>query len=241
MEELAGFGVRAVVDGKTVLCGTTALMESHGIAVQQIQSTGTCVHVAVDKEYLGYLLLEDTEKPDAALAVTGLKKLGAGKTVMLTGDRESAAAAVAQRLGIDEVYASLLPQDKVAKVEQLRRELKPRQKLAFTGDGLNDAPVLALADVGIAMGAFGTDAAMEAADVVLMDDCPSKLLTAVKIARKTRRIVWQNIVFSIGIKVLFLALGAVGTVGLGWAIFADVGVLVLAVGNAVRTLTPPKN
>lgn len=239
-QELAGHGVRAVVDGKTVLVGSRKLMEENQIAAPVCQSAGTAVYVALGGEYLGSIVIADILKDDAAKAVASLKAVGVEKTVMLTGDRASAAMEAAENLGIDEVMAELLPQDKVDAVHLLKSRLKKREKLIFVGDGINDAPVLAGADVGVAMGAFGSDAAMEAADVVLMDDQPSKLVPAMAIARKTRFIVTENIAFSIGVKVLFLVLGAAGIVGLGGAIFADVGVLVLAVTNAARALRPIK-
>lgn len=237
VEELAGHGVRAEVDGKTVLVGGPKLMEKFGVAVTDHRHDGTVIHVAADGEYLGHTVITDQVKEDAAEAIRALKAAGVEKTVMLTGDSEHIAKAVAAELGVDQVRADLLPEDKVAEVERL---LNRNGKLAFVGDGINDAPVLARADVGVAMGAYGSDAAIEAADVVLMDDKPSKLALAMRIAAKTRRIVRENIVFAIGVKAVVLCLGALGVAGLGWAVFADVGVMVLAVANAARALRTPK-
>lgn len=234
VQELSGRGVRATVDGRTVLVGNDRLLEEHKIAAASCQAAGTVVHVAVDGEYAGYILISDTLKPDAKEAVAALKKSGIARTVMLTGDARSVAESVAGELGIDELHAELLPADKVAYVERLLAD--SRGKLAFVGDGINDAPVLTRADVGIAMGALGSDAAIEAADVVLMDDSPKKIARAIKIAKKCMRIVYQNIYFAIGIKLLCLVLGAFGVTNMWFAIFADVGVMVLAVLNAVRTL-----
>ena len=230
-QELPGHGVRAVVDGKTVLCGNARLMETYGISAPDAE--GTAVLVAVNGEFLGTVLLADTVKQDAAEAVSRLRAMGLGRTVMLTGDSREAAEKIAAETGVAVVHARLLPD---GKVDRLRKLLDPTGKkpVIYVGDGINDAPVLALADVGVAMGAFGSDAAMEAADVVLMQDRLQGLVTAVEIARRTRKIVWQNIAFSLGIKALFLLLGAIGAVGLGWAVFADVGILVLAVLNAAR-------
>ena len=236
IEEKSGHGVTAKVDGIPVAAGNGKLMAALGIPYRECGSAGTVVHMAVDGDYAGHILISDQVKPQSAQAVTGLRKCGVDRVVMLTGDEEKAAAQTAKELGIREVYASLLPGDKVEKVEQLLAGEKKGRKLAFVGDGINDAPVLSRADVGIAMGAMGSDAAIEAADVVLMDDDPRKLVQAIAIARKTLGIVYENIVFAIGIKLLCLLLVAVGAAGMWLAVFADVGVMVLAVLNAIRAL-----
>ena len=236
IEEISGNGVTAVVDSHSVACGNDKLMTRLGIQYIPCHSTGTIIHVAVDGAYAGHIVISDVVKPDAADAVRQLRKAGVTKTVMLTGDDRKVAASVASRLGIDEFYANLLPADKVARVEKLIAGRKDSEKLAFVGDGINDAPVLARADIGIAMGAMGSDAAIEAADVVLMDDDPLKIAKAIKISRKCLRIVYENIVFAIGIKLICLLLGALGIAGMWLAIFADVGVMVIAVLNAIRAL-----
>lgn len=236
IEEISGNGVTAVVDSHSVACGNDKLMTRLGIQYIPCHSTGTIIHVAVDGAYAGHIVISDVVKPDAADAVRQLRKAGVTKTVMLTGDDRKVAASVASRLGIDEFYANLLPADKVARVEELIADRKGSEKLAFVGDGINDAPVLARADIGIAMGAMGSDAAIEAADVVLMDDDPVKIAKAIKISRKCLRIVYENIVFAIGIKLICLLLGALGIAGMWLAIFADVGVMVIAVLNAIRAL-----
>ena len=236
IEEISGNGVTAVVDSHSVACGNDKLMTRLGIQYIPCHSTGTIIHVAVDGAYAGHIVISDVVKPDAADAVRQLRKAGVTKTVMLTGDDRKVAASVASRLGIDEFYANLLPADKVARVEELISGRKGSDKLAFVGDGINDAPVLARADIGIAMGAMGSDAAIEAADVVLMDDDPVKIAKAIKISRKCLRIVYENIVFAIGIKLICLLLGALGIAGMWLAIFADVGVMVIAVLNAIRAL-----
>ena len=236
IEEISGNGVTAVVDSHSVACGNDKLMTRLGIQYIPCHSTGTIIHVAVDGAYAGHIVISDVVKPDAADAVRQLRKAGVTKTVMLTGDDRKVAASVASRLGIDEFYANLLPADKVARVEELIAGRKDSDKLAFVGDGINDAPVLARADIGIAMGAMGSDAAIEAADVVLMDDDPVKIAKAIKISRKCLRIVYENIVFAIGIKLICLLLGALGIAGMWLAIFADVGVMVIAVLNAIRAL-----
>lgn len=236
IEEISGNGVTAVVDSHSVACGNDKLMTRLGIQYIPCHSTGTIIHVAVDGAYAGHIVISDVVKPDAADAVRQLRKAGVTKTVMLTGDDRKVAASVASRLGIDEFYANLLPADKVARVEELIADRKGSEKLAFVGDGINDAPVLARADIGIAMGAMGSDAAIEAADVVLMDDDPLKIAKAIKISRKCLRIVYENIVFAIGIKLICLLLGALGIAGMWLAIFADVGVMVIAVLNAIRAL-----
>ena len=235
-EELAGHGVRAVADGRTVLAGKAALLEQEGIACAAPAETGTVVHVAVDGAYLGYVVISDELKPDAAEALRALKRAGVKRTVMLTGDRKETAEAVAAALGIEEIRAGLLPEDKVAAVEQLLSEKSPKGTLLFTGDGINDAPVLSRADVGVAMGALGSDAAIEAADVVLMDDKPSRLADALAIARRTKRIVTENIAFALAVKFAVLILAVPGVATMWMASFADVGVCVIAVLNAMRAL-----
>ena len=235
-EELGGHGVTAKVDGKTVAAGNARLMERLGLTAPAVSETGTIVHVAIDGKYAGYLLIADVVKPHSAQAIRGLKEAGVRKTVMLTGDAEPVAKAVSAQLGLDEYHAGLLPGDKVDQIEKLIAEKKPKENLAFVGDGINDAPVLSRADVGIAMGALGSDAAIEAADVVLMDDDPAKIALAMRIARRTLRIVYQNIVFALVIKFACLLLGALGIANMWTAIFADVGVMVLAVLNATRAL-----
>lgn len=236
VEEIAGHGVRASVDGKTVFAGNAKLMQQQQVECPDGQSTGTVVHVAVDGKYAGYLIISDEEKPDSAKAVQALKQCGIRKTVMLTGDNRYTAETVAKGLGLDEVYAELLPMDKVGKVEELLAEKSVRGKLVFVGDGINDAPVLARADVGVAMGALGSDAAIEAADVVIMTDEPSKLATVMRIAKKTLAIVRENIVFALAIKAAVLVLGACGLANMWLAVFADVGVAVLAILNSIRAL-----
>ena len=236
VQELGGHGVTAKVDGKTVAAGNARLMEKLGLTVPAVDGVGTIVHVAVEGSYAGYLLIADVVKPHSADAIRALKASGVRKTVMLTGDAQPVAQAVAQQLGLDEYHAGLLPGDKVDQIEKLLAAKQPKENLAFVGDGINDAPVLSRADVGIAMGALGSDAAIEAADVVLMDDDPAKIALAMRIARRTLRIVHQNIVFALGIKALCLLLGALGIAGMWAAIFADVGVMVIAVLNATRAL-----
>ncbi len=236
VEEVSGHGIRAQVDGLMVLAGNGALMEDNGMAAHECHLTGTIVHIAVDGEYAGHIVISDTVKPDAAGAIASLKALGVHKTVMLTGDQNSVAADVAKTLGLDEYHAELLPQDKVDKVEALLATKPAGTALAFVGDGINDAPVLTRADVGIAMGAMGSDAAIEAADVVLMDDKPGNIAVAIRIARKTMAIVRQNIWFALGIKALTLLLAAFGIANMWWAVFADVGVAVLAILNAMRAM-----
>lgn len=236
VEELGGKGVTAKVDGILVAAGNAKLMEYLKIPYQECHHVGTLVHVAIDGVYAGHILISDMVKPNSAEAVSRLKKSGINKTVMLTGDADRAAQQVAENLGVDMVYSELLPADKVTKVEELLNSKGPKEKLAFVGDGINDAPVLSRADIGIAMGALGSDAAIEAADVVLMDDDPLKVVKAIRIARKCLRIVYENIYFAIGIKVICLILGALGIANMWAAIFADVGVMVIAVLNAVRIL-----
>ena len=236
VEEISGHGVRAKVDGHDVYAGNGKWMDRIGASWRNCHRTGTVVHVAVDGEYAGHIVISDAVKPDAAAAIEALKREGVKKTVMLTGDIKAVGEAVAREIGIDEVHAELLPGDKVDQVERLLKNTSGKGKLAFVGDGINDAPVLSRADIGIAMGGLGSDAAIEAADIVLMDDKPSKLAVAVRISRKTLRIVRQNIVFALGIKLLFLALGAFGMANMWEAVFADVGVSVLAILNASRAL-----
>ena len=236
VQELGGHGVTAKVDGKTVAAGNARLMAKLGLTVPEITEPGTIVHVAMEGRYAGYLLIADVVKPHSAAAIKGLKQAGVRKTVMLTGDAEPVAKAVSAELGLDEYHAGLLPGDKVDQIETLLAAKQPKENLAFVGDGINDAPVLSRADVGIAMGALGSDAAIEAADVVLMDDDPAKIALAMRIARRTLRIVYQNIVFALAIKFACLVLGALGLASMWTAIFADVGVMVLAVLNATRAL-----
>ena len=236
IEEISGNGVIAKVDGMSVAAGNTKLMNRLGIAYQDCHHVGTVVHMAIDGKYAGHILISDIIKPHAKEAIAELKKAGISKTVMLTGDSKRVADQVAEELGIQEVYSELLPADKVSRVEELLNQKSEKDKLAFVGDGINDAPVLSRADIGIAMGALGSDAAIEAADIVLMDDDPLKISKAIKIARKCIRIVYENIYFAIGIKVLCLILGALGIANMWMAIFADVGVMIIAVLNAIRTL-----
>lgn len=236
IEEISGNGVIAKVDGISVAAGNTKLMNRLGIAYQDCHHVGTVVHMAIDGKYAGHILISDIIKPHAKEAIAELKKAGISKTVMLTGDSKRVADQVAEELGIQEVYSELLPADKVSRVEELLNQKSEKAKLAFVGDGINDAPVLSRADIGIAMGALGSDAAIEAADIVLMDDDPLKIFKAIKIARKCIRIVYENIYFAIGIKILCLILGALGIANMWVAIFADVGVMILAVLNAIRTL-----
>ena len=236
IEEISGNGVVAKVDGVSVAAGNAKLMDRLGIPYQECHHVGTVVHMAVDGKYAGHILISDILKPHAKEAISELKKAGITKTVMLTGDSKRVADQVAKELGIQEVYSELLPADKVSKVEELLHKKSEKDKLAFVGDGINDAPVLSRADVGIAMGALGSDAAIEAADIVLMDDDPLKISKAIKIARKCIRIVYENIYFAIGIKILCLILGALGIANMWMAIFADVGVMIIAVLNAIRTL-----
>lgn len=236
VEEITGRGIRAKVSGRTVCVGNGKMMEDIGLEAHNCHLAGTIIHVAVDGKYAGHIVINDKIKEDSAEAITSLKRLGVEKTVMLTGDREAVGKDVAERLGLDEYHAELLPADKVAHVERLIREKAEGKSLAFVGDGINDAPVLKRADVGIAMGALGSDAAIEAADVVLMDDKPSKISTAIDIARRTIHIARENVVFAIGVKVAVLLIATVGLGNMWMAVFADVGVTVLAVLNAMRTL-----
>ena len=236
IEEISGNGVTAKVDGISVAAGNAKLMKRLGISYQECHHVGTVIHMAVDGKYEGHILISDILKPHAKEAIAELKKAGIKKTVMLTGDSKRVADQVAKELGIGEVYSELLPADKVSKVEELFHQKSEKEKLAFVGDGINDAPVLSRADIGIAMGALGSDAAIEAADIVLMDDDPLKISKAIKIARKCIHIVYENIYFAIGIKILCLILGALGIANMWMAIFADVGVMIIAVLNAIRTL-----
>ncbi len=236
VEEVSGHGVSAVVDGRNVSAGNVKFMEKLKISYMLPQKTGTEVHVAIDGKYAGYILISDLVKPTAKAAIAGLKAAGIKQVIMLTGDARNVAEAVAAEIGVDVVKSELLPADKVAEVEHLLAAKGDRERLAFVGDGINDAPVLSRADLGIAMGALGSDAAIEAADIVLMDDDPIKIATAMNISRKTLRIVHQNIVFALVVKFSCLGLGAVGFVNMWWAIFADVGVMIIAVLNATRTL-----
>ena len=236
IEEISGNGVTAKVDGKLVAAGNDKLMKRLGITPIACHSAGTIIHIAIDGKYMGHILISDVEKPTSKEAIRALKSAGIEKTVMLTGDAKRVADQVAEKLGLDEVYSELLPSDKVAQVERLLAEKPAKAKLAFVGDGINDAPVLGRADIGIAMGAMGSDAAIEAADVVLMDDDPLKIVKAIKISKKCIRIVYQNIIFALTIKAICLILGAIGIANMWIAIFADVGVMVIAVLNAIRAL-----
>ena len=233
-----GRGIEAVIDGRHIYAGNERLMKEIGVPCREVAEVGTVIHMAADNDYLGYLVIADTPKPDSAEAIRTLKAEGVEKTVMLTGDKTAVAQAVAGELGLDEYRAELLPADKVTAVEELLQTGSP---LVFVGDGINDAPVLARADVGVAMGALGSDAAIEAADIVLMDDAPSKLALAVRLSRRTMKIVWQNVIFALAVKALVLVLGATGDANMWIAVFADVGVLVLAILNAMRALLVPKH
>ncbi len=235
-EEISGHGVKVVVEGKEVLAGNYKLMDKEKISYEQVETIGTVVHVAVDKEYAGYIVISDEVKEDSAKAIKALKSIGIKKTVMLTGDNKTVGTKVAKQLGLDEVYTELLPDQKVEKVELLDKEKSPKGKLIFVGDGINDAPVLARADIGIAMGGVGSDAAIEAADVVIMTDEPSKIASAIKIAKKTRTIVMQNIFFALGIKLILLVLITLGAGTMWEAVFGDVGVTLLAVLNSMRAM-----
>jgi len=235
-DEVAGHGIKVSVDGREVLAGNAKLMKQAGISYTTPETAGTIVHVAEAGTYVGHLIIADEVKDDAAAAIQALKKLGIRKTVMLTGDAKAVGEAVGRELGVDEVYAELLPQDKVERLEQLEAAKSPKEKMVFVGDGINDTPVLARADVGVAMGGLGSDAAIEAADVVIMTDEPSKLASAIRIAKRTRMIVWQNIAFALGVKAIFLLLGVFGIATMWEAVFSDVGVTVLAVLNAMRVL-----
>ena len=241
IEERSGRGVIATVDGHSVAAGNSRLMEELGISWQECRSVGTIVHMAVDGAYAGHIVISDVVKPGARDAIAALRRAGVRKTVMLTGDMQKVAAKVAEELGVDDFRAELLPADKVSEVERLLGEKGSGEYLAFVGDGINDAPVLSRADIGIAMGAMGSDAAIEAADVVLMDDDPMKIAKGIRISRKCLRIVYENIAFALGIKALCLVLGALGLANMWAAIFADVGVMVLAVLNAIRALRTSKN
>ena len=238
VEEIAGKGVKAVVDGRTYYVGNGQLMDLCGAKWHDCHLTGTIIHIARDldegSEYLGHIVINDEIKEDSASAINELKSLGVKELIMLTGDKAKVAQSVAEKIGLTGHHAELLPADKVAKVEELLE--KGGDKLAFVGDGINDAPVLMRADIGIAMGAMGSDAAIESADVVLMDDKPSKIATAVRISRKTMRIVWENIIFALGVKIVILILSALGIANMWLAVFGDVGVLILAILNAVRCM-----
>lgn len=235
-DEIPGHGIRARVDGRLVLAGNKKLMDRESIACPHVEAIGTIVHVAVDNKYAGNIIIADEVKEDSKKAIRELKDLGIKKNIMLTGDIRPVGEKIGSELGLDEVYSELLPQDKVEKLEAIDREKSPKGKLIYVGDGINDAPVLARADIGIAMGGLGSDAAIEAADVVIMTDEPSKIATAIKIARKTQKIVWQNIAFALGIKILFLSLGAFGVATMWEAVFADVGVAIIAILNAMRAM-----
>ena len=234
--ELAGHGIKAIIDGKTIYVGNGRLMESVGAAWHECHKVGSVVHTSLENEYMGHIVISDEVKPDAKAAMESLRALGVSKTVMLTGDNKAVGEGVAKELGMSEAYTELLPGDKVGVVERLLSEKSEKKTLAFVGDGINDAPVLTRADVGIAMGALGSDAAIEAADVVLMDDKPSKVSEAIRLSRRTMRIVRENIIFSLGVKAIVLVMGATGEASMWLAVFADVGVLIIAIINAMRTL-----
>ena len=243
VREIAGHGIKAMIDGKQVCVGNRKFMRSIGAQWHECDAVGTVVHVAVDGEYEGHIIVSDEIKPDAEKGIAQLRKLGIKKTVMLTGDASATGRAIGEKLGVDEVHSELLPEGKVKKLEELIAQKSPKGQVVYVGDGINDAPVLARGDIGIAMGAQGSDAAIEAADVVLMDDKPSKVATAIRVSRRTLSIVRQNIVFAIGVKVIVLVLSLlpfIGTLPPIVAIFADVGVMILAVLNAMRALYVPK-
>jgi Cd2+/Zn2+-exporting ATPase len=236
VEEIPGRGIRADVEGKIVCAGNSKFMQQLGIECDSVSKSGTIIHVSIDNSYAGYIVISDKLKSDSADTISRLKKLGVNKTVMLTGDREEVAKEVAAKLNLDEYHAGLLPDAKVSQVERLLSEVSDGKKLAFVGDGINDAPVLKRADIGIAMGGLGSDAAIEAADIVIMDDKPSKIADAVLISRRTISIARQNVIFAIGVKILVLLLAALGVANMWMAVFADVGVTVVAVINAMRAL-----
>ncbi|UNB73835.1 heavy metal translocating P-type ATPase [Enterococcus faecalis] len=240
IEEVAGHGIKATIEGKTVLVGNAKLMRQFGIEAPEVKEAGTLIFVAIDNQFAGYLVIADQLKPDAISAIKELKAEGVKQTVMLTGDNQQVAEAIAKEVGVDKVYAELLPDGKVDRLEELLKASSPKNKVAFVGDGMNDAPVLARADVGIAMGGLGSDAAIEAADVVIMNDEPSRIASAIKLSRKTLRIVKQNIIFAIAVKIIVLALGALGLASMQAAVFADVGVTIIAVLNAMRCLRVEK-
>ncbi len=240
-EEISGHGVRVVVEGKEVLCGNVKLMEREKIAYDKVDTFGTVVHVAIDKKYSGYIVISDEIKKDSKKAIQGLKRAGVKKTIMLTGDNKVVGSKVGQELGLDEVYSELLPHEKVEKLEMIDKQKSLKGKVVFVGDGINDAPVLARADIGIAMGGVGSDAAIEAADVVIMTDEPSKIVTAIRIAKRTKSIVMQNIVFALGVKIVILILGALGIANMWEAVFGDVGVAVIAILNSMRALKVKKS
>jgi Cd2+/Zn2+-exporting ATPase len=235
-QEIPGHGVKAIVHGRNIIAGSSRLMEKENIPFEQVQEIGTMVYISIDRQYAGYIVIADKVRLDTPLALQGLRKAGIQKIIMLTGDNQEMGERIGQELGFDEVYAELLPDQKVLILEELEKQKEPGTKLAFIGDGINDAPVLARADIGIAMGGLGSDAAIEAADIVLMTDEPSKILSAVKIAQRTRNIVWQNIIFALGIKAGVLLMGALGVATMWEAVFADVGVALIAILNAMRVL-----
>ena len=234
--DLSGHGVQAVVDGKEILAGNAKLMAKYGIPFKEVEEVGTVVYLAIEGAYAGYLLIADTIKEDAAEGIALMKEKGVEHIIMLTGDSKAVAEAVGSKLGIDEIHSELLPQDKVEKMEEIMVRKNKKEKVAFVGDGINDTPVLARSDIGIAMGGLGSDAAIEAADIVIMDDKPSKIGTAMQVAKDTRQIVWQNIILALAIKGVFLVLGALGVASMWEAVFADVGVTVIAVLNSMRIL-----
>ena len=235
-EEISGKGIKVDIDGETFLAGNSKLMDMFNIKITPIHEIGTVVYLANEKSELGYIVISDEIKEDSKEAISGLKEIGVKQTIMLTGDNEKVGDSVAKELGLDKAYCSLLPQNKVEKLEQIFEDKSKGKKVAFVGDGINDAPVLARADIGIAMGGVGSDAAIEAADVVIMDDKPSKIIKAIKIAKKTNKIVWQNIIFALGVKIIILIFGALGMANMWEAVFGDVGVTLIAVINSSRIL-----
>lgn len=234
--ELPGYGIKVIVKGNQVLAGNFRLMDSEKIEYPTVDTVGTIVHIAVNNRYEGYIIISDEVKEDSAKAIAELKKLGVKKTIMLTGDIKKVGEKVASILGLDEVYTELLPDQKVMKFEEIKKNKANKGKIVFVGDGINDAPVLSIADIGIAMGGLGSDAAIEAADVVIMNDEPSKLATAIRVAKKTRKIIWQNIIFAFTVKIIVIVLGAGGLATMWEAVFADVGVTVVAVFNSMRVM-----
>lgn len=234
--ELPGYGIKVIVNGNQVLAGNFRLMDSEKIEYPTVDTVGTIVHIAVNNRYEGYIIISDEVKEDSAKAIAELKKLGVKKTIMLTGDIKKVGEKVASILGLDEVYTELLPDQKVMKFEEIKKNKANKGKIVFVGDGINDAPVLSIADIGIAMGGLGSDAAIEAADVVIMNDEPSKLATAIRVAKKTRKIIWQNIIFAFTVKIIVIVLGAGGLATMWEAVFADVGVTVVAVFNSMRVM-----
>jgi Cd2+/Zn2+-exporting ATPase len=235
-DELSGYGIKIKLEGKEIIAGNYKLMDKEGISYNNTSSLGTIVHLAIDRDYAGYIIISDEVKEDSKEAIKGLKSIGIKKIVMLTGDNKAVANKIGEDLGLDEIYSELLPHEKVEKLEMIDSQKSSKGKIIFVGDGINDAPVLARADIGIAMGGVGSDAAIEAADVVIMTDEPSKIVTAIKIAKRTKTIVMQNIVFALGVKGIILILGAFGIATMWEAVFGDVGVALIAVLNSMRVM-----